>query len=516
MITFHRTAFAAFCLGVVLTAAPAAFAGWRFGPEFEDFTWTEVNEDAPWAARAGLQVVELRHKFYLMGGRTPIDPAIIPVPGASQIWSDVWRSRDRGASWQRVLDTDGADHWPARAYFEAVTKGRHMYVLGGQDFTIIDNPVPGGPPQIAVSQFFNDVWRSRNGVHWTRMTAAAGWDGRAGLSAVVHRGHIYVMGGSFNDDEAIGPQGPERVYFNDVWKSRNGRDWVQVTDDALWAARAGARVVSKNGYLYLVGGEAGFLCAPQPCEPPYFNDVWRSRDGVEWEMVTADAPWAPRPGHVVVVYRNHMVLFGGFGLSNDPTDPFGAGNPRDVWVSRNGADWEQVSDSPWNAVSPAEIKYDFDALVARGGRGNWRQSIFTFGGDRETFDFTDFTNYLNVDNDVWRFAPDGFGGGDHHREDVSAGAITPLVVELAASPNPFNPATIMSFNVPVTARVDLDVFDVAGRRLKTLVSGELSAGAHTVTWDGRDNDGRGVASGVYLARLRVGTEVLTERMILSK
>ena len=76
----------------------------------------------------------------------------------------------------------------------------------------------------------------------------------------------------------------------------------------------------------------------------------------------------------------------------------------DVWVSRNGAHWDQVSDSPWNAVNPTQVKYDFDALVVRDGILGLKPSIYTFGGDRETFDFTDPTNYLNVDNDVWRFA----------------------------------------------------------------------------------------------------------------
>lgn len=106
-----------------------------------------------------------------------------------------------------------------------------------------------------------------------------------------------------------------------------------------------------------------------------------------------------------MVLLNHFILFGGFGLSDDPRDPFKAANPMDVWVSKNGADWSKVSDSPWNAATPEEIKYDFDALAVKGGKGGQRPSIFTFGGDRETFDFTDPFNFLNVDNDVWRFSP---------------------------------------------------------------------------------------------------------------
>jgi len=56
---------------------------------------------------------------------------------------------------------------------------------------------------------------------------------------------------------------------------------------------------------------------------------------------------------------------------------------------------------PWVAC----ISYDFKALAVTGGRGGLLPSIFTFGGDRETFNFADPSNYLRVDNDVWRFSP---------------------------------------------------------------------------------------------------------------
>lgn len=347
--------------------------------DFRAFEWTEVNGNAPWAARAGLHAVELGGRFYLMGGRTPIDPAELPfpIPGASIFWSDVWVSDDEGASWERVLESDIASHWAPRAYFQAVVKGSSMYVLGGQDFGM-------------ESTFFNDVWSSEDGVQWTQLTADAGWTGRAGLRAVTFRNEIYVFGGSqFDDDAIIGPGGPTRVYFNDVWKSSDGASWEQLTDDAPWEPRAGAVVVVKDDYMYLLGGERGFLCDPLPdCELPYFNDVWRSNDGATWQLVTDSAGWSPRPGHQCAVSFDHIVCFGGFGLPE---------NPMDVWISPDGASWEQVSDSPWNAQSTDDIKYDFEGIAVG-------DVIYTFGGDRETFDFDDPDNYLRVDNDVWRYS----------------------------------------------------------------------------------------------------------------
>jgi hypothetical protein len=76
----------------------------------------------------------------------------------------------------------------------------------------------------------------------------------------------------------------------------------------------------------------------------------------------------------------------------------------DIWISTNGADWKMISDSPWNASDPKHIKYDYDTVVAPAGPDGRGKAIYTFGGDRETFDFFDPTQWLDVDNDVWRFS----------------------------------------------------------------------------------------------------------------
>ena len=375
-----------------LTVAPAHANGLA-GIGLDRGTWTEVNPAAPWAPRAALQAVSLRDSFYVMGGRTPLDPAVVPFPGASQVWNDVWRSDDRGRSWVPV--TMQAP-WPARAYFQAVTKDGAMYVLGGQNYRFTG--CPAGAP--TCSDFFSDVWRSTDGAHWTQLTADAGWTGRAGLSAVVHNHAIYVLGGSRNDDSAVTGGPPRREYFNDVWRSTDGVHWKRMTAAAPWEARAGGVVVSRGKWMYLLGGEKGFTCdsvpsQPGTCVPPYFNDVWRSKDGARWERVTAAAGWSPRPGHQCVVMLGQFLCFGGFGLQ---------GNPIDMWASWDGRDWRKLRATPWSATTSEEIKYDFDALVVPGPLGLVPR-LFTFGGDRETFDFTDPTNYLRVDNDVWRFTP---------------------------------------------------------------------------------------------------------------
>ena len=81
-------------------------------------------------------------------------------------------------------------------------------------------------------------------------------------------------------------------------------------------------------------------------------------------------------------------------------------------------------------------------------------------------------------------------------------------------PNPFNPSTIIPYQLPAPARVRLEVFNILGQRVATLVDGERPAGFHTAAWDATDASGRGVASGVYLYRLLGGGERLTRSMVL--
>ncbi len=83
-------------------------------------------------------------------------------------------------------------------------------------------------------------------------------------------------------------------------------------------------------------------------------------------------------------------------------------------------------------------------------------------------------------------------------------------------PNPFNPTTMIRFALPKESKVSLKVYDVIGREVRTLVNGDLAAGINTVEWNGRNNLGQSVASGMYLYRIQAGTFVSTKKMMLLK
>lgn len=82
------------------------------------------------------------------------------------------------------------------------------------------------------------------------------------------------------------------------------------------------------------------------------------------------------------------------------------------------------------------------------------------------------------------------------------------------APNSFNPRTTIRFDLPGAGEVRLAVYDIAGRLVRVLVAGEQSAGTHVAVWDGRDDTGRAMASGSYLARLEAGGKSEVVRMAL--
>ena len=81
-------------------------------------------------------------------------------------------------------------------------------------------------------------------------------------------------------------------------------------------------------------------------------------------------------------------------------------------------------------------------------------------------------------------------------------------------PNPFGRATTIDFALPAAGRVHLVILDVQGRLVRTLIDGQENAGRERVTWDGRDQRGRTVQTGVYFYELRTDQSVAKRKLVL--
>ena len=99
--------------------------------------------------------------------------------------------------------------------------------------------------------------------------------------------------------------------------------------------------------------------------------------------------------------------------------------------------------------------------------------------------------------------------------DAALPAVAPPRVALhAATPNPFNPTTTLAFDIPRPGPATLNILRVDGRIVRTLWSAPLNAGTHRLTWNGQDDQGAGVASGVYVARLTTAGGEASQRLVL--
>jgi hypothetical protein len=83
-------------------------------------------------------------------------------------------------------------------------------------------------------------------------------------------------------------------------------------------------------------------------------------------------------------------------------------------------------------------------------------------------------------------------------------------------PNPFNPLTVISYNLPVYSHVTIDIYNVLGEKIKTLVNESASEGSYITIWNGLNDLGKAVNSGIYFYRMTAGDYSSVKRMVLMK
>ena len=106
------------------------------------------------------------------------------------------------------------------------------------------------------------------------------------------------------------------------------------------------------------------------------------------------------------------------------------------------------------------------------------------------------------------------GKGEWYSQNVSL-SLPPKPVTLYQNyPNPFNPSTSIVFYLPLGQRATLVIYDVKGSRVRTLVDGAQPVGRHAVRWDGKNDSGVQVGSGVYYYRLKAGKDVITKKLVV--
>jgi hypothetical protein len=158
---------------------------------------------------------------------------------------------------------------------------------------------------------------------------------------------------------------------------------------------------------------------------------------------------------------------------------------------------------------------DTDGIPVATALGVQEFSVATPLNDRWVFENVRLTAYVQsvdtgeIQNAATMFASEG-------GVLAAPGEVAAARLRVDAYPNPFNPMTRVHFDLPRAGEVVVQVHDLSGRVVRTLVDGHRDAGRHEVAWHGRDDAGRPVASGMYLARVRSQDGVASGKLVLAK
>ncbi|AGB02957.1 Kelch repeat-containing protein [Methanoregula formicica] len=259
--------------------------------------------------------------------------------------NDIWSSPD-GQSWEKV--TDHAAFSPRSGHGVLVFHER-LWVIGGSGT--------------------NDVWSSPDGVTWTLETGHAGFSPRSDMGVADFDNRLWVIGGGTFDN-----------LKNDVWSSPDGITWTEITNSTSFSPRYGKGIVVFNDRLYLVGGTGDSTYTDPVTDYTYISeggskDVWSSKNGLNWTLVTADAPFKYQEFTPVVSANRKIWVIGG-GNWETLAKHTKYASPHafsEVWSSPDGNNWTLENEDP--GFSPRFLQGVVvfkDGIWILGGTDNYR------------------------------------------------------------------------------------------------------------------------------------------------
>ncbi len=303
------------------------------------------------------------------------------------------------------------------------------------------------------------------------------WHGHYGGSGMEYAESIVQL-----PDSGFILSGTHPTTISELWAARTDKDGVKIWDStytptASHDASYGSCLVDDG--VVIVG-----VCA---------GESWLHKidfDGnTVWSKSIAHTSLDERATSIRVASTGGFIVGGWAGV---------AGHGRDFCFTRT----DDIGDTMWTYVvgfdSSGGSSYDHGNTVLETPDGG-----FVIGGTVPTT-AGEIMGLVKI-NEVYLDA------GDEPLDDL------PAAFELVANyPNPFNPETTIDFALPNRSEVKLVVYDILGRKIRTLLDETRSAGRHSVVWDGRGSDGRAQASGMYFCLLTAGDYRASQKMLLLK
>jgi hypothetical protein len=346
----------------------------------------------------------------------------------------------------------------------------------------------------------------------------------------------YVLNHPAYDEEGgYFPQSGYYRYYNCGWAVRAGMKYEEVFSDPTYKVYVDSCANYLATYTLTREGTSTFHYL---VNPPVL--AWGAGNLRKYGVVYADSIWKDRgwkrgrraKGWVeedsLVLGNEEWAMSGGavmWGILESYFDEYPGEEA--AWVATYVAQMDTIAD-------PGDFENAWQGWYALGEKRLQESTGDPVWGDRHR-NLTDYLLAFDTDHDggiqanpgdldtqdqAWVTAYLGFMGLHPLIEEatsapgVDIGASAAPLALLPNRPNPFRVLTSIPFRLSEDGQVVVEMFDVGGRRVARLADGNLSAGPHTVTWDGRDRDGREAAAGVYYCRVQAGAHSRTRSVLL--
>jgi hypothetical protein len=361
---------------------------WNYESEIQEVLHNKTNI---LDGRTDHQVVVFKDKLWLIGGIND-----------SGYQADVWSS-DNGRAWE--LETEFAP-FGRRSEHKVVVFGDKMFVIGGR---------------YEGSYEFNDVW-SFDGNQWLQESDNNPFGPRYGMDISFFNSKWVLVGGygidsfpyskkdvwqsddlitwrKLSEDEKLTDKEHQNlfVFKNKLWItgedgllfSENAIEWKKVNKPKeSYSARYAHRAVNFNGEFWLVGGAAAEQTS---------GDIYKSSDGIQWQLVSKTAPFGSRKNHTLTEFKGRLWVIAG------DTDN---GLLNDVWVSDDGIGWTLVTEEA------AFTKREGHMVVATD------DALYLMGGDDDNGYWNLKDVWRSTDGDTWNLITSSAGYGQDQNPDA--------------------------------------------------------------------------------------------------
>ena len=403
-------------------------------------------------------------------------------------------SDGRGQAWVDITNAGAADFPYQVTLFDASIPAPAPPATGGESSPIAT------PPPVATPAYFENFEDGDIG----------GWIETPGTTAV----RAVALGGANGSVRRFQESGSESGHQSGIYNLLPGVQasevgfWVRPGQDDLFSNYVTIRDGANAEVIFFFAmGTAVFYCNASTggdATVPYVVNQWYHIEyrNINWTAKTFD------------YYVDDALITTGVGMRNPSTvDEF---SRVDLYSFSAGAmaSWDEIwlswgVPAAWVAASPTagsvgasesrQIALDFDATGLPEGT---YEALMTLRSGNAVAPLVSIPVTLTVDNTTTGI------------EDLPG--LPDAYALLPNQPNPFNPVTTIRYDLPSASTVSLVIYDVRGARVRKLVDRAVVPGRHSLVWDGTDDNGRHVASGVYFYRLHAGSFVQTRKMVLLK